>query len=80
MEAFTTSPMLMIPRSWPFSTTGKWRTRAWVISAITARTVSSGVQVVGERDITADAGCSRAPAPWRASAVTMSRSVMRPSS
>src|SRR5664280_2346013 len=79
IRLFTTSPMLMIPHSRPFSTTGTWRTRCSVMRFITDSTSSEDSQTRTEVDMmVATASSSRST--WSSlSRCTMSRSDTMPS-
>src|SRR6516162_5891410 len=75
----TISPMLTMPQSRPFRTTGKWRMRRLVISAISSSMLWVGSQVMTGRVITSATVSDKRPEPWVARAWTMSRSEMMPS-
>src|SRR5580704_15815329 len=75
----TKSPMLTMPRSRPSATTGKWRIRRLVISAIKSPTLSPGSQVTTLRVMISSTLRDRRSARWSASAMTMSRSDRMPS-
>src|SRR5436190_5411843 len=75
----TRSPMLTMPHSRPSATTGKWRMRRLVISAINSPTVSPGSQVATSRVMISSTLRDRRSVPSSASAISMSRSDRMPS-
>src|SRR6266568_8729793 len=75
----TRSPILTIPHSRPLATTGKWRMRRLVISAISAPTVSLGSQVMTVRVMMSETGRDGRSSPSSARAITISRSERMPS-
>src|SRR5262245_1162590 len=78
MRLLTTSPIEIMPPSLPPSTTGRWRTRCSVISAMSSASVSRGAHVLTDAVMNSLTGLSSALGPPSATARTMSRSDTMP--